>query len=326
MRHLLIAGLLLLPTSYIYAGNPSGGLGYNDPSNARSSPLAHKTWIHGAADCKSNTDPAIEVYQHDHSSYILRQNKCLHFEAPFIYLLIGDKTALVLDTGATKSAAEFPLYDTVRALIRERSEHDEGAVPNILVIHSHSHGDHHRGDSQFTDKPHVTLVAPKHAAMTEFFAFSEWPDGEASIELGGRELTILPSPGHQEDAISVYDPQTQWLLTGDTFYPGYIYVKHWEEYKQSISRLAAFATTHEISAVLGAHIEMSDQAGEYYPIGTVYQPDEAPLALTADNLASLNVALKQADKPQTITRDEFIVAPMGAAQKFLSNFVRWLTQ
>ncbi len=326
MRHLLIASLALLTTSYVYAGSPGEGLDSIVQPDDLSSPLAHKTWIHGSTDCTSNTDPAIEVYQHDRSSYILRQNKCLNFEAPFIYLLIGDKTALVLDTGATKSAAEFPLYDTVRALIKQRSEHDGGAEPDILVIHSHSHGDHRRGDSQFTDKPNVTLVAPTHAAMIEFFSFREWPDGEASIELGSRELVILPSPGHQEEAISVYDPQTQWLLTGDTFYPGYIYVKHWKEYKQSINRLAAFATTHEISAVLGAHIEMSGQSGEYYPIGTVYQPDEAPLALTADNLTSLNDKLKKLDEPQTITNDEFIVAPMGAAQKFLSNFSRWLTQ
>ena len=39
------------------------------------SPLREKTWIHGAADCEASSDPAIEVYRADPSSYILRQSK-----------------------------------------------------------------------------------------------------------------------------------------------------------------------------------------------------------------------------------------------------------
>ena len=92
---------------------------------------------------------------------------------------------------------------------------------------------------------------PNKTAMTQFFAFDDWPNGEASIVLGGRELIIIPTPGHQEEAISVSDPQTRWLLTGDAVFPGDLYVKNWINYKKSIAHLVSFSDGHDISMVLG---------------------------------------------------------------------------
>ncbi|MCZ6459578.1 MAG: MBL fold metallo-hydrolase, partial [Gammaproteobacteria bacterium] len=68
------------------------------------------------------------------------------------------------------------------------------------------------------------------------------------------------------------------------------------------------------------------EAGEYYSIGTVYQPNEAPLTLTPVNLASLNLALEQSDDAQEIALDELIVVPMNAFQKAISNIARWIVQ
>ena len=326
MKHILLAGLLLISTGCSSVQTVDARVSSNDRSKAFASQLHQKKWIHGSVDCKSNEDPALEIFRYDQSSYILRQNMCLSFEAPFIYVLFGDEKVLVLDTGATESTLDFPLYETVQSLIKERSEQDGKPEKKLLVIHSHSHRDHYTGDSQFEGKPNVTLVKPDNAAMVEFFAFSKWPDGKAYVELGGRKLTIIPTPGHQEEGISVYDPQTKWLLTGDTFYPGYIYVKNWNDYRKSIARLVLFSKTHEVSTVLGAHIEMTDKSGEYYPIGTIYQPNEAPLALLPENLAALNSELKKSDKPSNIILNEFIVAPMNTFQKMLSNIARRIIQ
>jgi glyoxylase-like metal-dependent hydrolase (beta-lactamase superfamily II) len=323
---MIVAGLLLILTSCSPAETVDARVSSNDRSKDLTSTLFKKKWIHGATDCNLNADPAIEIFRYDQSSYILRQNKCISFEAPFIYVLFGSEKVLVLDTGATESALDFPLYETVQSLVTEQSEQDEIAEKELLVIHSHSHSDHYTGDSQFEGKPNVTLIEPNYAAMTQFFAFDKWPDGEATIELGRRRLTIIPTPGHQEEAISVYDPQTKWLLTGDTFYPGYLYVKHWNDYKKSISRLVSFSNTYEVNAVLGAHIEMTDKSGEYYPIGTTYQPNEAPLALALENLSALNSAIKKSDKPTKFIFNEFIVAPMSTFQKTISNVARWVIQ
>ena len=278
--------------------------------------LRDKKWIHGAEDCEVNHDPAIEVHRYDDATYILRQSKCLSFEAPFMFLLLGEKTALLMDSGATKDAIDFPLFDKVRALVGDRE---------IVLIHSHSHGDHKRGDVQFEGELGVTVVEPSENGVNKFFGFTNWPNGQSRIDLGGRELVVLPTPGHQEEAITVYDPKTQWLLTGDTVYPGYIYVKDWHAYQLSIERLVLFSRDHTSSAVLGSHIEMTRTPGQYYPIGTIYQPEEASLVLHPAILLKLNNALAKNDKSDKIELDELIVAPMNSLQRGVSNFARWLS-
>ena len=234
-----------------------------------------------------------------------------------MFLLVGTKIALLLDSGATEDAINFPLYETLRALAIDKE---------ILLAHSHSHTDHRLGDAQFEDKPGVTVVAASRIGMTEFFSFSNCPNGESRLQFGDRELVVLPTPGHQEEAISVYDPKTQSLLTGDTIYPGYIYIKDWSAYRSSIELLMSFSQAHPVSAVLGAHIEMTRTPGHYYPIGTTYQPEEASLVLDPNILLPLNNALIGSDKPFKITNDELILAPMNVVQRGVSHFVRRLSQ
>ena len=36
------------------------------------------TWIHGAQDCQTNTDPPIQIHRYNEHTYILRQNKCIN--------------------------------------------------------------------------------------------------------------------------------------------------------------------------------------------------------------------------------------------------------
>ena len=63
----------------------------------------------------------------------------------------------------------------------------------------------------------MKLVESELVAVVKHFGFDKWTKGGAVIDLGGRELTPYPIPGHQEASIAVSDPHTQWLLTGDTF-------------------------------------------------------------------------------------------------------------
>ena len=115
-------------------------------------------------------------------------------------------------------------------------------------------------------------------------------------------------------------------MTGDTLYPGYIYVKDWEAYRNSIDRLATFASNNKVAAIFGAHIEMKNQARLYYAIGSTYQPNEAQLDLSVERLQALNTELKKSDKPHEIIFDDFIIKPMSGFQKTLSNAARWITQ
>jgi len=298
----------------------------NKQSKQPSAVLQEKKWLHGASDCQASNEPLIEVFQYDSASYVLRQSKCTSYEAPFIYLLFGKEKVLVLDTGATENPEDFPLYETVKSLINKHKSGKDQQNKEILVIHSHGHRDHFAGDRQFQGLANVTLIDTNKKAIEEYFQFIQWPENPAILDLGERKLTVIPTPGHQEEALSIYDEKTQWLLTGDTFYPGAIFVKNWLEYKNSIARLASFSDSHNISLILGAHIEMTNNAGEYYSIGTTYQPDEASLALLPKDLSDLHSALDNTIEPKKIAMNKFIVEPMGAIQKTISNIVRWITQ
>lgn len=253
--------------------------------------ISQKKWAHGAADCDLNQQPAIDILQLDDSSFILRQNKCLHYEAPFIYLFMGQHTAFLQDTGATAISDKFPLYDTVLALMTKWQQSQNIDHLTLIVTHSHGHSDHKAADTQFLNKPNVIVVEPKLSAVRTYFGFTQWPNGTKSIDLGNRELTFLPLPGHKDDAIAVYDSQTKVMLTGDSFYPGRLYIKNGSEFKASIKRLFTFAKRHNVETFLGTHIEMTNKAGKDYPIGSTYQPNESSLPLTLQDLTTLNQAL-----------------------------------
>jgi hydroxyacylglutathione hydrolase len=137
----------------------------------------------------------------------------------------------------------------------------------------------------------VKLVESELVAVVKHFGFDKWTKGVAVIDLGGRELTPYPIPGHQEASIAVSDPHTQWLLTGDTFYPGRLYVREWGEYKISIQHLVDFTGTHPVTALMVTHIEATGTAGEIFDFGVDCQPNEVALSFTTDDLNTFNAAL-----------------------------------
>ena len=249
------------------------------------------TWIHGASDCRRNADPLIQVHQYDPDTFILRQNMCVHFEAPFLYLLFGRDKVFLQDTGATSAVDRFPLRPTVDRLISKWLSDRGRRSIELAVTHSHGHGDHVAADGQFADRPDTTTVPVGAAAVAGFFGITSWPDEVARYDLGGRVLGIVPLPGHTEDHIAVFDERTGILLTGDTLYPGNLFVQDWPSYKASISRLADYCQARKVSHVLGTHIEMTNCACVAYDSGSTYHPGEHELQLSVDHLGELHRAL-----------------------------------
>lgn len=268
------------------------------------------SWIHGAPDCAASTDPPLQSWSYDDDTVVLRQSKCVNFEGPFLYLLFGTERVLLLDTGATASASSFPLREVVEELI---SEHLHGAPRSsveLVVVHSHAHGDHVQGDGQLTGQPGTTVVSAQRAAVEAFFGISSWPTDLVSYDLGGRVIDVIPIPGHEGNHIALYDRNSGLLLTGDTLYPGYIFISQWETYRASIGRLADFVASRPVTWVLGTHVEMKSTAGEAYAYGTTYQPDEHVLQLTKDHLLELDTMLQVlGSTPTAYAFDDFILAP-----------------
>lgn len=258
------------------------------------------SWMHGSQNCQTNTDPEVQVHAYNATVHIIRQNKCKTFEAPFIYVIEGTTTALSIDTGATSTTT---LRTTIRGLIGDKV---------LIAAHSHAHGDHTAGDATFSGQPNTTVVAKSLGAIQSQFGITTWPTSEGTIDLGGRVLDVLAIPGHETQHIAIYDRKTGLLFTGDTLYPGLLFINDWTAYRASVHRLAQFVATHPVSHVLGAHIEMSSTPTQVYPYGTTYQPAEHVLELTAAHVTELDNALIQlgATPPaQSVAHDDFVIDP-----------------
>ncbi len=266
--------------------------------------LTSLNWIHGAQDCEAaRTEPGYVQWQevrYQSNTIIFRQNKCSNYEAPFVYLFIGDERSLLIDTGATEEGGASLL-----AAIREITD-----LP-LIVAHSHGHGDHIKGDDAFSGQEDTSLVGVGADAVQSFFGFDNWPQEQAELELGGRTISLLPTPGHTDDDIAYYDPVSQFVVTGDTLYPGRLYVRNWSAYRASIARLNAWIQEKPVSYVLGTHIEMTADANVDYPIRTTYQPDEHPLPLAPSDILKLHETLMSLEEPERTYLGSFIIWPVG---------------
>ncbi|SDZ37803.1 Metallo-beta-lactamase superfamily protein [Amycolatopsis xylanica] len=263
------------------------------------------TWHAGWPSPKHDTAPEIQVHTHDERTFILRQNKSVHYEAPFLFLLLGEDRALLLDTGATPEPEYFPLRRVVDELIA--AVHPEPGY-GLVVAHTHGHGDHVAGDGQFDGRDNTVVVGPGLDEVVAYYGFPDWPSGLAELDLGGRIVDVIPGPGHESAATVFFDRDTGLLFTGDSLYPGRLYVRDWPAFVATVDRLAEFCATRQVTHVLGCHIEMTAEPGKDYPRGTTYQPDEPPLELTVDHVYQLQRALAKVDGAKGIHRfDDFIV-------------------
>lgn len=191
-------------------------------------------------------------------------------EETISYLITGRTRALLFDTGMG--------IGDLKAVTAELTH-----MP-IAVVNSHTHDDHVGDNWQFetiyavnTDFTHKNAQGSRDDAQAEIapgevcgplpdgfdpktYATRPWKitsylhDGER-IDLGGRTLEVLFTPGHTPDAISLLDKANGLLFTGDTYYPATIWLYRPETdlaaYDRSIRRLAALAP--HIRTVLGQH-------------------------------------------------------------------------
>jgi glyoxylase-like metal-dependent hydrolase (beta-lactamase superfamily II) len=155
-------------------------------------------------------------------------------ERPVMTLFLGAERALLLDTGNNSLQTE----QVVAPLL--------GGRP-VEVINTHLHGDHIGRNPQFNVIAIATPEVEAHCGVTgydsnaaapcnnpvvynppndqELFGFRNFKvvrvvrDGHR-VDLGGREITVLATPGHSETSVTLVDPVKRLVFTGDTLYPG----------------------------------------------------------------------------------------------------------
>ena len=244
-------------------------------------------WDEGAADCSKNAPLPLQVHAYNASTYILRENLCATFEAPFLYLLIGSDKALLIDTGDVADPQKMSLAKTVLQLL----SHDGRPPLPLLVVHSHRHLDHRAGDVQFAGLPNVQVVGYDLDGVKQFFHFTDWPNGVATIDLGGRTVDAIPTPGHSETEVSYYDRQTGLLFSGDFFMPARLLIDDTKADLASANRIVEFVKDKPVSYALGGHIEMNDQ-GQLFDWESQYHPHEHVLQMTKAELLGLPATIE----------------------------------
>jgi glyoxylase-like metal-dependent hydrolase (beta-lactamase superfamily II) len=213
-------------------------------------------------------DPWFEVYKVAPAVFAIYEPH--QFEETISYLIVGDKQAALFDTGMGIS--------DLKKVTAELTQ-----LP-IIVLNSHTHNDHvgnnwqfetiygmntdftrenargSRADAQAELAPgQICGMLPKgfdpKTYVTRPWKISSYMHDGDRIDLGGRWLQVIATPGHTPDAISLLDHANGLLFTGDTYYPAPIWLYRPETdldaYDASIRRLATLAP--QIKTVLGAH-------------------------------------------------------------------------
>ncbi len=244
-------------------------------------------WNEGSPNCANDPQPPLQQHQYNTRTYILRENLCTTFEAPFMYLLIGSKKALLIDSGDIADPNVIPLAETVMRLLP-----GEGPIKlSLLVVHTHRHLDHRAGDGQFTHFSNAQVVGFDIESVRRYYKFIDWPNGLAQVDLGDRTIDVIPTPGHNETEVSFYDRSTGLLFTGDFLMPARLLIDDTSADVASADRVAAFVKDRAVSFLLGGHIEMNS-AGDLFPWESKYHPHEHVLQMTKDDVLALPAAIR----------------------------------
>jgi hydroxyacylglutathione hydrolase len=199
-------------------------------------------------------------------------------------LFVGDDRALLVDSG-TGDANVVGALDAALA----------GKDVDVLVARSHAHGDHTGGEADLASRSRTTLLKqPK----------------TSTIDLGNRIVDVIPIPGHEATHVAFYDRRTRILLTGDTLYPGRLYVRDFAAYKASVARLVDFVDDgHPVSLVLGAHVELA-KTGTELKAGAATHPGEHPLSLAESDLRDLHAATQKMTAPARVVGPRWVIVPV----------------
>jgi glyoxylase-like metal-dependent hydrolase (beta-lactamase superfamily II) len=210
------------------------------------------------------SQPWFEVYRIKRDVYAFYEPG--QFEEVLSYLVVGKKNAALIDTGCG--------IGNIKKLAEESTK-----LP-IKVVNTHSHYDHVAQNNLFTDTAIFDAPNARQTSKTGYsipemssllgegmlskplpkdfdaenyhvppFTVTRWLKNGDTIDLGDRRLEVIHTPGHSVDSICLLDRTARILWTGDTFYPGPIYLH------LPGSDLDAFINSYAKMIALSPHFE-----------------------------------------------------------------------
>jgi glyoxylase-like metal-dependent hydrolase (beta-lactamase superfamily II) len=197
-----------------------------------------------------------------------------NFQEVISYLITGTTTNILFDSGMGMSS--------ISKVVKELSNNP------VIVINSHTHFDHIGGNFEFDSVYAVDTAYTKHFAeagwthtqvqqevRTDAFCGEKLPTLDTAnyfikpykdkiiryikdadiVDLGGRQIEILQTPGHTPDGISLLDRANGYLWTGDAYYEATIWLffegTDLNAYEKTVRRYASLVP--EIKKVFPAH-------------------------------------------------------------------------
>lgn len=213
-----------------------------------------------------------EVYQLPDGTYAIYEP--YQFQEAISYLVLGNERAALVDSGNG--------IGDIASVVSELTD-----LP-VTVLLTHEHPDHFGGAHAFDDvamfnEPQalerVRAGVPNEQARRSVTGDQVWKalprgvdpesfvvnkvkpstllaDGDV-IDLGGRQLELVHTPGHSPGSVCYLDRENRVLFTGDHFYPGPLYAMgsgvDIDAYVASNDRLTALLA--EYDHVLSGHNE-----------------------------------------------------------------------
>ena len=224
------------------------------------------------------------IDQVDESTYSISEYH--HWEETHCYLLIGSERALLIDTGL----GVYNIYEQVRRLTDKP----------VTAVATHIHWDHIGGHKYFPEfyaheaeldwlngKFPLPLQAVKNmmadrCELPEDFCFDGYAifqgkpgrlldDGD-TIDLGGRTIQVLHTPGHSPGHLCFWEDEKGYLYSGDLVYEGTLFANYPstdpQSYLTSLEKIAdlpikqLFPGHHSLDVRPELVIQMRDAFGE----------------------------------------------------------------
>ncbi len=265
-------------------------------------------WIHGSAVAAKNEDPRIQVMQYNEDTFALRENICVDWRGPFTYLLFGNAGALLIDTGATAESKWYPLRDTVDGLVaRWASIRRRKRVLLTVALTSNENRDQNAGLAQFEGRPDCRSVPSTLGEAKSFYGIPATAAEEiGKIDLGGRIIDVIPTPGTHRDGFTFYDRYTDHLFTGDLLFPGKIAIANERDYLASLGRLQDWKRDHKVKWIMGGKVDMQFLPGKAYDRFATFKPYERELQMRPEQIDEALATAREIHGARTVlVRPEF---------------------
>jgi glyoxylase-like metal-dependent hydrolase (beta-lactamase superfamily II) len=218
----------------------------------------HPRPVYGSLEKVGTYQSWFDVYKLAEGTYAIYEPN--QFEEAICYVVEGEDRAILIDAGTGIGN----LKDVVQQIT---------SLP-VSVVLTHEHYDHVGSAHLFSEVAHydntIGINVLRNGVgnerlqgyVTEEYLWKPLPEGfdpaawtippivpttlyreGDTIDLGGRTLEVIYTPGHSPGSMCLLDTKERLLFTGDVFFPGPLYAHpadvNIDHYRESIDKLAA---------------------------------------------------------------------------------------